>query len=165
MQSKSPSGTELDAQGVHLLVSLFFVSITLAEFALILLLSDHLQKDMISKQCLKDAFVKVQPVGIISTMCQYNSNWTDDKPQANEKDSESSKTAMLIKSIDQSTCILFLTAYLIFNCTYWTYYVSKSRFQSKPGLLMKQSRSKHLNIFILKQVIQLPNYTKFQYLK
>ena len=110
------------------MVSLFFVSITLAEFALMLLLSDHLQKDMISKQCLKDAFVKVQPVGIISAMSQYNSNWTGDKPQANVKDSESSNTAILIKSIDQATCILFLSAYLVFNCIYWTYYVSKSNF-------------------------------------
>ena len=109
-------------------MSLFFVSITLAEFALMLLLSDHLQKDTISKQCLKDALGKVQHVGVISAMSQYNSNWTDDKPQANEKDSESSKTAMLIKSIDQATCILFLTAYLIFNCIYWTYYISKSNF-------------------------------------
>ena len=91
-----------------------------------LLLSDHLRKDMIAKECLKDAFGKVRPVGIMPAMFQYNSNWTDEKPQANEKDSESSKTAILIKSIEQATCILFLTAYLIFNCIYWTYYVSKS---------------------------------------
>ena len=107
-------------------MSLFFVGITLVEFAAILLLKEHLQKVPPAKQCLRDASGKIQPIKIIPGDSQFRTNSIEAEGQIYKTNLESQTSDAIIKSIDNATCVLFLITYLIFNSIYWAYYLSKA---------------------------------------
>ena len=135
------------------MVSLFFVGITLAEFAALILLKEHLQKASISKRLSKCTCGKLTPIEVSSASLQSKENHivgkglvggkaipmevTSDSFQSkanpiegrsaiNNSSLDTSTTDSLIKSIDNAICIIFLSAYLVFNCVYWVYYLSKN---------------------------------------
>ena len=105
-QTEGPPGSELNALGVYLLISLVFVVLAMVEFALVLLWSRASSSLTIKNRFKKMLFIrKGKPI----------SEMMGRKDEALEKTS--------FHTVDLVSFFAHLLFYFIFNVIYWTHYL------------------------------------------
>ena len=122
-QSESPAGTELNALGVYLLVSLFFVVAAMIEFAVALVL----QRMWHHKENPNPTNIERTPMPQkwLAKGNNIASNWIDE--QGNEKLTLGMQTAkkrtglnFSTNKIDIAAFVISFMLYIFFNCVYWS---------------------------------------------
>ena len=119
LQSESPADT-LDALGIYLLVSLFYVAFTLIEFAIVLIIK---RRHANSKESQNTSCKKIA-VAAVSTEVEIKS-----PTQRSVKSCTFQRSSNLLQAydptmaIDKITCITFLCSYFIFNLVYVLIYL------------------------------------------
>ena len=98
----------------------------MVEFAAIIVLRDHLKKVWKSKPCLKDTCGKVKSIKVKPSSLQRKLSSKDGQIHGTNTGLKTSEIDAYIKSIDNLTCVIFLITYLVFNCTYWIFYLDKN---------------------------------------
>ena len=129
-KSASPSGDRLNALGIYLLTSLFFVVAGMIEFAIVLLLKQHyetksacMKKEM--DQTNKKIFDRIWHI----EQDAKKDNRNLDEEQGNivpiiiQPDKKDTKISP--NGIDTAALFTFPTLYIAFNSVYWYYYLTR----------------------------------------
>ena len=124
LQSDSPPATHLNALGIHLLVSLFFVSTTLVEFAVVVVLKRRLDGGASVAQNLTPGgqhITKGSPQfgGYVDKSEESSNEKLGNVILAQKKNCGGIKSIQTTDNVDNIAMILFFFSYLIFNCVYW----------------------------------------------
>ena len=133
-QADSPSGSNLNALGFYVLVSLFFIIATMIEFAYILLVcrvtgvvdnSEKAGKPKLNQQISDDIF---EPKGSIEIRYIHNDSspatqFNDNQESTNLKLPPNRKCYLDPNIIDFVSFFVFLFSYVLFNCFYVFYYI------------------------------------------
>ena len=124
-QTESPSEIDLDALGIYLLVSLFFVAVTLIEFAIILMLKRSIEKNSREKQV--HSGLTPRPRHKVGTMNRFG-NMEGNRHLGSDRDEGIKRDVIAaddyISRIDNVTFIVFLFSYCTFNAVYWAIYLT-----------------------------------------
>ena len=102
-----------------MLVSLFYVAITLIEFAFVLLIKRNIGKSIAKRNPSYKRPVVVAPINDAATnnICKARG--------AGQQSSGDSLAVDLTTTIDKTTCILFLFSYFLFNLVYVFMYIDR----------------------------------------
>ena len=128
LQAYSPSGANLNALGVYLLVSLFFVIATMFEFAIVLLVSrnrlialDGLGFLHGNKRRVKRTQLVLGNIIRAATLANLDNTTSN----GNLEDVEDNRKCLSKPdNIDFTCLIVFLLLYFAFNCFYMIHYIS-----------------------------------------
>ena len=104
-QSESPSGDTMNALGLYLLISLFFVVGTLLELASVL---------EVRRDCERKMKTQVQPQAQAIKVKGLNQK---DAPELD-------KTNLKTEKIDRIAFISYIILYSLFNLIYWTHFLT-----------------------------------------
>ena len=129
-QSDSPSGASLNALGVHLLVSLFFVIGTMIEFAIVLLINRKLVLNGPQCPCIKKGICKIRNLRKRNPLFIFRKNPVDPKDRNSSPSLEKEQTPnsqekpySTTDKIDITALCVFLLSYIMFNFVYMIHYM------------------------------------------
>ena len=130
-KSNNPSGANLNALGIYLLVSLFFVLATMVEFAVVLVLERFYPRNEENKEANKKHRNKqTRRTNLKKKFLSYSKskaslfNLQDAEKNRNVKEKNTKNiNCSLTEKMDFVALFIFMFIYFLFNCVYFMHYM------------------------------------------
>ena len=130
-KSNNPSGANLNALGIYLLVSLFFVLATMVEFAVVLVLERFYPRNGENKEANKKHRNKqTRRTNLKKKFLSYSKskaslfNLQDAEKNRNVKEKNTKNiNCSLTEKMDFVALFIFMFIYFLFNCVYFMHYM------------------------------------------